>query len=200
MQPFSFSPQCSYSFSSSFHYPSNENVTCYLRYSEDLNDRIWSTDTSSGESAANGGSINGTINTYVPLEVLQTAATTESNLKFNISVEAGENEYMIRLYFLETNPLVKTGERVFDININGVKMRERFNISQNSSRYREEVLKVKANGSLVISLNKVSTDVLAPGPICNAYEVFKVHKRIPETVQEDGRFLVIICAESVSPV
>lgn len=132
--------------------------------------------------------------------MLQTAATTESNLKFNISVEAGENEYMIRLYFLETNPLVKTGERVFDININGVKMRERFNISQNSSRYREEVLKVKANGSLVISLNKVSTDVLAPGPICNAYEVFKVHKRIPETVQEDGRFLVIICAESVSPV
>lgn len=132
--------------------------------------------------------------------MLQTAATTESNLKFNISVEAGENEYMIRLYFLETNPLVKTGERVFDININGVKMRERFNISQNSSRYREEVLKVKANGSLVISLNKVSADVLAPGPICNAYEVFKVHKRIPETVQEDGRFLVIICAESVSPV
>lgn len=132
--------------------------------------------------------------------MLQTAATTESNLKFNISVEAGENEYMIRLYFLETNPLVKTGERVFDININGVKMRERFNISQNSSHYREEVLKVKANGSLVISLNKVSRDVLAPGPICNAYEVFKVHKRIPGTVQEDGRFLVIICAESVSPV
>lgn len=137
----------------------------------------------------------------MPLEVLQTAATAMEQLNFSISLEASEKEYMILLYFLELNSSVKTGERVFNININGVMVHGRFDILQDSSNYKQVVFKVKAKGSLVISLIRVSADVSALGPICNAYEVFKVQNRTSGTVQEDGRLLLAIsCPVSVSPL
>ncbi|RWR77865.1 Protein kinase domain-containing protein [Cinnamomum micranthum f. kanehirae] len=161
------------------------NTQQKIRYPDD--DRIWNTDANPNNYSiqSNNTAIYGTQNTFVPLEVLQTAATAMEQLNFSISLEASEKEYMILLYFLELNSSVTMGERVFNININGVMVHDRFDILQNSSNYKQVVIKVKANESLDISLIRVSADVSALGPICNAYEVFKVQNRTPGTVQED---------------
>ncbi|XP_058081492.1 nodulation receptor kinase-like [Magnolia sinica] len=157
-----------------------------IRYPTDSSDRIWTIDASFNAIPSNV-TIYGA-NPSVPIEVLQTAVTNTEHLQFiHDGLEAGHYDYLVFLYFAELNLSIKTGQRVFDIYINGKKESENFDILQNgsTSNYREIVKMVKANGLLNISLIKVSTDVVGLDPICNAYEIFQVHKRVAGTVQQD---------------
>ncbi|XP_077234062.1 nodulation receptor kinase-like [Tasmannia lanceolata] len=165
------------------------NTAHAIRYPQDPNDRIWTVDASSNKPLINNVSIYGA-NTSVPMEVLQSAATNVERLQFvhaDVNTKASVHDYLVFLYLLELNSSIKTGQRVFDIYVNGEKFYEKFDILQNTtSNYREAVLKVNStDGYLNISLIKASANVTELGPICNAYEIFQVHKRAAETLQVD---------------
>ncbi|KAJ8617961.1 hypothetical protein MRB53_014147 [Persea americana] len=91
------------------------NTQQKIRYPDD--DRIWNTDANPNNYSiqSNNTAINGTKNTFVPLEVIKTAATTMEQLNFSISLEASEKEYMILLYFLELNSSISWSSMVLHL-------------------------------------------------------------------------------------
>ncbi|KAL6012718.1 hypothetical protein ACLOJK_003207 [Asimina triloba] len=156
-----------------------------IRYSNDSSDRIW-TANASFTPIDTPVSIYGAIPS-VPIRVLQTAVTNKGELQFlHHDLKVGDQDYLVFLYFVEHNQSVKTGQRVFDIYINGAKTYTNFDILQNgtASNYREVYWKVNANGVLNISLIK-NSDAFGLDPICSAYETFEVHNRVAETSQDD---------------
>lgn len=111
-------------------------------------------------------------------------------MEFREDLDKNHSDYHVILYFLELNGNVKSGERVFDIYINNDKLRQNFDILANGSNYKEVALDVKANGSLNMTLVRVSGIF---GPICNAYEILQVHPWVQETNQKDGKFNLKAC-------
>lgn len=104
-----------------------------------------------------------------------------------VNLDISHENYLVILHFLELNPDIQAGQRIFDICVNGEKKSDRFDIlkSGKPSRYKAFTVKVKANGFLNISLIKASNTVQY-GPICNAYEIFEVHDIDVETIYRDG--------------
>jgi len=160
-----------------------------FRYPTDPADRIWSFEVTSGENTilrSPGVALHGA-NSSIPIEVLQTAALNAERLQFlHTDLDMNYDDYLIILFFLELDANVQTGQRVFDVYVNGNKMYEKIDILRNGrlSNYREVSMRVKSNGYLNISLVKASAGVKY-GPICNAYEIFQVHQKAAETVQRD---------------
>lgn len=102
-------------------------------------------------------------------------------------LEPQDYNYTLFLYFLELDPSVKAGQRVFDIYLNNDLHLDNFDVLGNGSNYKEATLNVTANGSLNLTLRKV-TNGFDFGPILNAYEILQVHSRVPGTNQQDGKF------------
>lgn len=165
----------------------NKNIV--YRYPTDRADRIWNIDESSAESNILSSSdvlLRGA-NSSIPIAVLQTAATNDERLQFlHTDLDTSYNDYLIFLFFLEIDANVQPGQRIFDVYVNGNKTLEKFDILRNvgTSNYQEISMMVKSNGYLNISLTKASSD-LKYGPICNAYEIFQLHRKAPETVLRD---------------
>ncbi|KAG6646933.1 hypothetical protein CIPAW_07G042800 [Carya illinoinensis] len=134
-------------------------------------------------------------NATAPLKVLQTALNHSERLEFREDLDKNHSDYHVILYFLELNGNVKSGERVFDIYINNDKLRQNFDILANGSNYKEVALDVKANGSLNMTLVRVSGIF---GPICNAYEILQVHPWVQETNQKDVDVALNVRNESLA--
>ena len=163
-----------------------------FRFPTDPSDRIWKSESNSGPTTKplQGGDakvVNYIANVGVPLEVLQTALTDPNRLDFPFNdLDTGDFKYRVILYFLELDKTVQPGARLFDIYINNDKKETRFDILGNGSNYKELSFDVRANKVLNLSLVKASGSSL--GPICNAYEIFRVFPWKQETVSIDGKF------------
>lgn len=157
-----------------------------LRYPDDKFDRIWEPIKSDESPTVNANISINNANTTVPPRVLQTAVTHRDRLEFLQSGldEGAHSNYSVILYFVELNDSVKTGQRVFDIYINDEKKQVDFDILANGANYREVGFYVRANGSVNVTLNKVPNG-FEFGPICSAYEIFKVQSWIQLTDQND---------------
>lgn len=158
-----------------------------FRYPIDSNDRIWKETSISSASPISSFnvSISGQIsNVTPPLQVLQTALTHSERLEFihNIS-ETWNHDYRVFLYFLELSNTVRSGQRVFDIYLNGDLKEKSFDIMAGGSNYRHTVLNVSANGAINLTLAKKSSSEY--GPLCNAYEILEVLPWKKETNQTD---------------
>ncbi|KAL0928113.1 hypothetical protein M5K25_002354 [Dendrobium thyrsiflorum] len=168
------------------------NKNLYYRFPKDLADRIWhvhyeDADLIRGKILESPDITLHGSNVSVPLEVLQTAITDDEQLIFNLKgLVTDHDELLIILHFLELDANVQTGQRVFDIYVNGDKKFANFDVldNENSSNYKVVTTQVKSNGFLNLSLVKVQ-DAAKYGPICNAYEIYKVLQRTTETIQRD---------------
>ncbi|XP_054809886.1 nodulation receptor kinase-like isoform X2 [Prosopis cineraria] len=158
-----------------------------IRYPVDLNDRIWKETSSSSASPISSfnASISGQIaNVTPPLQVLQTALTHSERLEFIQYVsETWNHDYHVLLYFLELNDTVRSGQRVFDIYLNGDLKEKSFDILAGGSNYRHKMLNVSSNGAINLTLAKASSSEY--GPLCNAYEILEVLPWMKETNQTD---------------
>ncbi|KAJ6853320.1 nodulation receptor kinase-like [Iris pallida] len=166
------------------------------RYPIDLADRIWETGTYiTGSTSLSSSKITPQgANISIPIEVLQTAVVNAERLQFlHADLDVHHYDYVIILYFLELDASVQTGERIFDVYINGDEMYHNIDILQTgrASNYREISVRVKLNGYLNISLVKAS-DEIKYGPICNAYEVFQVYQKAAETLERDATAMLNI--------
>lgn len=166
---------------------------CMFRYPTDPADRIWSVEANLGRSnilRSSDISLHGAISS-IPIEVLKTAASDAKRLLYlHTDLDTSYDNYLIILYFLELDSNMQTGQRLFDVYVNGDKMFENFDILRNGSisNYQEISVRVRSNGYLNISLVKSSPGVKY-GPICNAYEIFQVHQKAAETLQRDCMYL-----------
>ncbi|KAA8531479.1 hypothetical protein F0562_006169 [Nyssa sinensis] len=139
-------------------------------------------------------SINNANITAPPIQVLQTALTHPERLEFQHNDLATEYyQYNLFLYFLELNPSVQAGERVFDIYINNEK-KEEIDILAGGSNYSTVALSFTANGFVNLTLIKASNGSQF-GPICNAYEILQVYPWVQETAQEDVDLIVEVRKE-----
>ncbi|KAK9110786.1 hypothetical protein Sjap_018846 [Stephania japonica] len=160
-----------------------------IRYPLDRSDRIWKNSeiqSKTDNSISNTSSLVHGANTAVPLQVLQTASIDPERLDFLLNnLGKRDSNYLIHLYFLELNGSVKTGERVFDVLINGKKQFDKFDILGNdaATNYRELVFSVSANEALNMSM--VKSPEASLGPICNAHEIFQVFSLVQGTHQAD---------------
>ncbi|XP_068314950.1 nodulation receptor kinase-like [Pyrus communis] len=161
-----------------------------FRYPYDTSDRIWKSH--SGADPGTGTyhisqpnvSISGNATTSPPLQVLQTAlAAPDQLLLLHNGLPTESYQYLVFLYFYEVDRTVQAGQRVFDIFLNDELKERRFDVSGNGSNYKELSFPVTANGSLNLTLVKVSGS--ENGPICNAYEILKVLPWRPETNKSD---------------
>ncbi|KAK9110953.1 hypothetical protein Scep_018472 [Stephania cephalantha] len=166
------------------------NTIDSIRYPLDRSDRIWKNSEIKIETAnsiSNSSIIVHGANTTVPLQVLQTASIDLERLDFSLNnLGKGDSNYLIHIYFLELNDSLKTGERVFDVMINGEKQYDKFDILGNgagATNYRELVFSVSANEALNMSM--VKSPGASLGPICNAYEIFQVLSLVQGTHQAD---------------
>uniref|UniRef100_A0A1D1Z7M5 non-specific serine/threonine protein kinase n=1 Tax=Anthurium amnicola TaxID=1678845 RepID=A0A1D1Z7M5_9ARAE len=173
----------------------NRNPQQAYRYPADPSDRIWSAETSfTGRGAVNSSKATPRgATTYVPLEVLQTAAEDPDRLVFlHTGLDAGERAYLIILHLMELQPGVRAGQRRFDVYVNGARTQERaLDIlgggDTAAANYRAVKLRANASGFLNISLVKAAdAGVAGLGPICNAYEIFQVYRRGAQTARRDG--------------
>ncbi|KAJ4840426.1 hypothetical protein Tsubulata_009267 [Turnera subulata] len=161
-----------------------------IRYPDDPYDRIWKSPDSliiSGSSPTRANTTVYNATTTVPLKVLHTALTHTERLVFlHNDLDAVDHNYTVILYFLELDDAVKTGQRVFDIYVNNKIQKGEFDIlaNDNGSNYREVSLDVIANGSLNLTLVKI-TSSSGFGPILNAYEVLQVNREVQGTNQQD---------------
>nr|ALJ03415.1 symbiosis receptor-like kinase [Aeschynomene evenia var. serrulata] len=156
-----------------------------IRYPADQSDRIWKKVTSPYTPISFNASILDHKNNVIPpLQVLQTSVTHPERLEFiHSGLETDDNEYLVFLYFLELNSTVRSGQRVFDIYVNNVIKKPRFDAFGEGSNYRYIALNVSANGSLNLTLVKAFGSQY--GPSCNAYEILQVRPRQEETNQTD---------------
>ncbi|PKA45608.1 putative protein phosphatase 2C 55 [Apostasia shenzhenica] len=163
-----------------------------FRYPEDLVDRIWHVDREEADFGRRNNlesfniSLRG-CNTSVPLKVLQSATDDNKQLVFlHEGLANDQEEFLIILHFLELDGNVHTGERVFDVYVNGDKMHEKFDIleDEKSSNYRVFSVRVKSGGYLNVSLVN-ALDAAKYGPICNAYEIYRVLQKGVETIERD---------------
>ncbi|XP_048437962.1 nodulation receptor kinase-like [Pyrus x bretschneideri] len=159
-------------------------------YPNDTSDRIWKSN--SGADPGSGTyhisqpnvSISGNATASPPLQVLQTALAAPDSLRFlHNGLPTESYLYLVFLYFYEVDRAVQTGQRVFDIFLNDEMKEGRFDVSGNGSNYKELAFTVMTNGSLNLTLVKVSGS--ENGPICNAYEILQVHPWRPETTKSD---------------
>lgn len=126
--------------------------------------------------------------TEVPSRVLEMAIQDSHELAFlSDNLDAYECNYMIFLYFLEIDDKVEVGQRVFDVFINGMKKVPGFDIKANGSDSNMVSMNVMAKGFLNITLLKVDNGYTF-GPICSAYEIFRIYPRVEGSRQEDGMF------------
>ncbi|XVE86902.1 hypothetical protein DITRI_Ditri18aG0073000 [Diplodiscus trichospermus] len=154
------------------------------RHPEDRYDRIWKPASSLYSPTNSLFTIHNNANTTVPLKVLQTAVTDSDRLEF-LQNDLDKGNYTVILYFLELNDTAtRIGQRMFDIYINNERKEEKFDLLANGSNYRELVFNVTAKGSLNLTLVKASNGSEF-GPICNAFEIFKVHPRDQLTDYDD---------------
>lgn len=106
-------------------------------------------------------------------------------------LEARDLRYELYLYFLELDDFVKTGQRVFDVYVNGVNRLE-VDISQSDVRSLKVVLNVTANRYLNLTMVKASNKSEL-GPMINAYELFEVHQKlVHDTLEQEGRHLILV--------
>ncbi|MQL73865.1 hypothetical protein Taro_006191 [Colocasia esculenta] len=169
----------------------NRDPNQIYRYPADPSDRIWTADTSfaGGRTVSSSQATLRGSNTSVPLEVLRTAAEESTQLVFlHTGLDASEQRYLVILHLFELDAGVRTGQRAFDIYINGARVQKALDIlgDGNPTNYRAVILWANATGSLNISLVKAAYAAAAFGPICNAYEIFQVYRRAAETAKRDG--------------
>ncbi|CAN6542051.1 unnamed protein product [Malus baccata var. baccata] len=142
-----------------------------IRYPNDTNDRIWKSNSSADPGCGTyhisqpNVSISGNATASPPLQVLQTALAASDSLRFL------HNGFPTESY------------QVFDIFPNDEIKEGRFDVSGNGSNYKELAFTVMTNGSLNLTLVKVSGS--ENGPICNAYEILQVLPWRPETTKSD---------------
>lgn len=159
---------------------------CKIRYPVDPYDRIWRLDSAANYIPASNTSVNITneIGTLAPIQVLQTAVTHPERLEYEYrNLDAGDYDYVLYLHFFELNGSVQAGQRVFDIYINDERQQE-VDILANGSPYSVVVTNFTANGVLNLTLAKALNSQL--GPICNAYEIFRVYPTNQETDAGEG--------------
>ncbi|KAB2597567.1 nodulation receptor kinase-like [Pyrus ussuriensis x Pyrus communis] len=161
-----------------------------IRYPYDTSDRIWKSHSSADPGTGTyhisqpNVSISGNATASPPLQVLQTAlAAPDQLLLLHNGLPTESYQYLVFLYFYEVDRTVQAGQRVFDIFLNDELKERRFDVSGNGSNYKELSFTVTANGSLNLTLVKVSGS--ENGPICNAYEILKVLPWRPETNKSD---------------
>ncbi|KAM1161372.1 hypothetical protein ACFX14_000523 [Malus domestica] len=163
-----------------------------IRYPNDTSDRIWKSNPSADPGTGTGTyhisqpnvSISGNATASPPVQVLQTAlAAPDRLLLLHNGLPTESYQYLVFLYFYEVDRTVQAGERVFDIFLNDELKKRRFDVSGNGSNYKELSFTVTANGSLNLTLVKVSGS--ENGPICNAYEILQVLPWRPETNKSD---------------
>ncbi|KAG0466896.1 hypothetical protein HPP92_018476 [Vanilla planifolia] len=165
----------------------NKNLS--YRFPKDLDDRIWHVDVEKTAFTKNvilespDASFRRS-RASIPPEVLLTAATDDEQLVFEHKDLEKDNDVLIILYFLELDANVQIGKRIFDIYVNGDKKHSKFDILEKDNTYKVITARVKTNGFLNVSLVKVP-GFSKYGPICNAYEIYQVLNRSPETVQRD---------------
>ncbi|CAN6679855.1 unnamed protein product [Malus baccata var. baccata] len=142
-----------------------------IRYPNDTNDRIWKSNSSADPGCGTyhisqpNVSISGNATASPPLQVLQTALAASDSLRFL------HNGFPTASY------------QVFDIFPSDEIKEGRFDVSGNGSNYKELAFTVMTNGSLNLTLVKVSGS--ENGPICNAYEILQVLPWRPETTKSD---------------
>ncbi|KAM1091513.1 hypothetical protein ACFX13_019286 [Malus domestica] len=161
-----------------------------IRYPNDTNDRIWKSNSSADPGCGTyhtsqpNVSISGNATASPPLQVLQTALAATDSLRFlHNGLPTESYQYLVFLYIYEVDRTVQTGQRVFDIFLNDEIKEGRFDVSGNGSNYKELAFTVMTNGSLNLTLVKVSGS--ENGPICNAYEILQVLPWRPETTKSD---------------
>lgn len=123
-----------------------------------------------------------------PIQVLQTALTHSEKLEFihNVS-ETWNHDYHVFLYFLELDNTVRSGQRVFDIYLNGDLKEKDFDILAQGSNYRHTVLNISSNSAINLTLAKGSSSEY--GPLCNAYEILEALPWERETNQTDCKYI-----------
>ncbi|XP_028754635.1 nodulation receptor kinase-like isoform X2 [Neltuma alba] len=168
-----------------------------IRYPTDPNDRIWKGTSSSSASPISSFnvSISGQVaNVTPPLQVLRTALTHFERLEFihNVS-ETWNHDYRVFIYFLELNNTVRSGQRVFDIYLNGDIKEKNFDILAGGSNYRDTVLNVSSTGAINLTLARESSSEY--GPLCNAYEILEVLPWMKETNHNNLKEMLKVAEE-----
>ena len=90
------------------------------RFPDDTMDRWWLTSTTGPTNVTSNTLDLSGMTDVVPMVVMQTnvMAGTTAGLIYNFSLP-GSHTYAINLYFIELDPAVGAGSRVFDVNLNG---------------------------------------------------------------------------------
>ncbi|KAG9440538.1 hypothetical protein H6P81_020703 [Aristolochia fimbriata] len=115
------------------------NTREQIRYPADPYDRIWSVDEKPGgdlvQPASNTISIYPANSSNVPINVLETAVTHTERLQFlfNDSSDIPYERFLVCLHFLDFDPSIAVGQRVFDIYANGEKIRGSFDIREDGT-------------------------------------------------------------------
>ncbi|KAI4382084.1 hypothetical protein MLD38_008090 [Melastoma candidum] len=150
-----------------------------IRYPKDQRDRIWQpgAPSSPGDDLLNvPANVLPNTDSTIPSDVLRVALSNPDRLDLIIDGldDGGDlHNYSVFLYFLEPNISLQVGQRVFDVYVNGVNNFPKFDVLAQGSGYARVNLSVSATGYLNVSLAKAS-NASGFGPICNAYEVFRV--------------------------
>ncbi|XP_050378910.1 nodulation receptor kinase-like [Argentina anserina] len=171
-----------------------------IRYGVDPSDRIWLTNSTVDPGRTylrteTNVNVLGFRDPRVPKQVLQTALASSDRLVIiHDGLSPANNTYLLFLYFYEVDHTVQAGERVFDVYLNSEsKQYSGFDVMGNGSNYRELALNVTASGYLNLTLVRASGS--ANGPICNAYEILKVHQLVQETNTDDVEVILEVRSE-----
>jgi hypothetical protein len=145
-------------------------------FPDDIVDRFWYPVVASNNEVISSN--KSTINMgnseleYVPMSVMQTnaVAATRDGLLYNFPAGwSGSLIYSVNLFFVEHEPQVKNGERVFDIQYNGSTIASNidiFNITNGKLHTLFQYYTVTANGpyndSLIVMLKPTASSIYLP--------------------------------------
>ncbi|XP_002979562.2 nodulation receptor kinase [Selaginella moellendorffii] len=154
-----------------------------IRYPVDPSDLIWSTDISRSDKFVNG-SVGSDFYDHVPKIVMDTAATSDNALQYVFHVESSDLDFYVCLHFLELEPLLRPGDRIFDVLANHQMIRRNLDIQEISGLAGYKLcFEVLASPTLNISL--IANDTSRRGPMLNALEAYHIVKKAAGTLKRD---------------
>ena len=166
------------------------------RYPNDTLDRLWFTDTTAPTNQTSQAVVVAGLADSPPVSVVQTnfMATTAAGLYYNRSLLGSTPyKYCVALYFAELDPNVNaSGQRVFDISINGNAFGKGIDVYADVGLYRvDEVYSSYPLGPfsdyVLIQLTSAAGSVLPP--FIAALELFQLFQNpmLPATSSVDGK-------------
>lgn len=170
------------------------NILCFLRYRDDVYDRIWQPRNFDGWTKLSTSlSIESeSYNEYQPPSVVMRTAVRPKNdsspLIFTWKAENATSEYYLYMHFAELEELKANQSRSFNITVNGKSFSEYVvpDYLYATTVYRTSALKIVEE--YTVSIFKTENSTLPP--ILNAVEIYSVKNLLQsETDQEDGMLL-----------